>query len=297
MIVPLLCGALFGTAAWLACRVARGRPVELAHALGDLHRPRPLGSGSDPADPSIGNRIGRSAARGAAAAGLVTERLQHDLRIAERALERHAFEKVLLAAYGAALPLLVVIGLGAAGVAVPSLALAVLSTGCAVGGFLVPDLNLRQAVARRQRDFTFALGAYLELVTVILAGGGGVETALTDAAEAGDGPAFVELRRCLATCRLAGRTPWEAFAQLGDELGVPELAELAASVGLAGEQGAKVRSSLSAKASSLRDHELARTEAEAQSATERMALPLVMLLFGFVMFIGYPAVVRVLTSL
>jgi len=47
----------------------------------------------------------------------------------------------------------------------------------------------------------------------------------------------------------------------------------------------------------LRTHELAEAETADQSATERMSLPIVMLFAGFLFFIGFPAVERVLTGL
>ena len=62
-------------------------------------------------------------------------------------------------------------------------------------------------------------------------------------------------------------------------------------------KGAKVRASLAAKAASLRTHELAEAETADQAATERMSLPIVMLFAGFLFFIGFPAVERVLTGL
>ena len=43
--------------------------------------------------------------------------------------------------------------------------------------------------------------------------------------------------------------------------------------------------------------ELAEAESEAQAATERMAIPTAMLLFGFVLLIGFPAVITVLGGL
>ena len=76
-----------------------------------------------------------------------------------------------------------------------------------------------------------------------------------------------------------------------------ELCELAASVGLAGTEGARVRESLVAKASSLRAHELSEAESAAQSASERMSLPVVLLFVGFLVFLGYPAVDRILTGI
>ena len=81
---------------------------------------------------------------------------------------------------------------------------------------------------------------------------------------------------------------------LGVDLGVSELEELAAAVGLAGQEGARIRSSLAAKASTARRHELAEAESEANTVTERLFLPGVLLLTGFILFIGYPAVARIL---
>ena len=111
------------------------------------------------------------------------------------------------------------------------------------------------------------------------------------------GWAFAYLRRALDHARLARETPWAALGRLGQELGIGELSELAASVALAGTEGAKVRASLAAKAASLRTHELAEAETADQAATERMSLPVVLLFAGFLLFFGYPAVEHVLTGL
>ena len=76
-----------------------------------------------------------------------------------------------------------------------------------VGGFVLPDLGIRADAARRRRDFRHALGSFLDLVVVALAGGGGVETALSDAASIGNSWAFAYLRRALDGARLARRDP------------------------------------------------------------------------------------------
>lgn len=78
---------------------------------------------------------------------------------------------------------------------------------------------------------------------------------------------------------------------------MPELTELAASVGLAGTEGARIRQSVSAKASSLRTHLLSEAETEAQTASERMSLPVVLLFAGFLLFVGFPAVAQVAMNL
>jgi tight adherence protein C len=301
MIVPLLAGAGLGLAAFTLWRASSTPPRPLAVALESLNRPRSSIALIDTPGAESGRRvvrrIGSALVPLAEGTGLDLEGLRASLRITERPLEQHLFEKLLLAAYGVALPIVALLVTAAAGVALPLPAVLVGSVTLAAGGFVMPELTLRSAVERRRRDFRHALSSYLDLVGVILAGGGGTETALYDAAEAGDGWAYRQLRAALGACRLAGTTPWEAFADLGAELGVTELVELAATIGLAGEHGARVRGSLAAKAESLRTHELAEAETEAQAASERMALPLVMLLFGFVGFIGYPAIDRVITSL
>jgi hypothetical protein len=99
------------------------------------------------------------------------------------------------------------------------------------------------------------------------------------------------------TAKLTRTTPWSTLGQLGTELGVHQLSELAASVSLAGTEGARVRASLAAKAAALRTRELTDAEGDAQAATERMSLPVVVLFGGFLIFIGFPALASVLGGL
>jgi tight adherence protein C len=222
--------------------------------------------------------------------------VRHDLRLVGRPLERHAVDKLATALVGLAVPNAVGLLLTIAGSRAPLGALASAGLLFAVVGFFVPDLLLRDEVKRRRDGFRHALSAYLDLVNVLLAGSAGTETALAAAAEAGDGWAFAEIRACLDRARVMRTSPWDALAALGSELGVDELLELAASVRLAGEQGARIKSSLAAKAAALRGHQLARTEAAAQAASDKMALPNVLMFLGFIVFVGYPAFVSIVGS-
>lgn len=161
-------------------------------------------------------------------------------------------------------------------------------------GFLYPSVMLKAKAADRRRSFRHAFSSFLDIVSISLAGGRGVDSALHDGAEAGRGWAFDELRRALLEARLLGETPWSGLGRLGDDFAFPELRELAASAALAGDEGARVRSSLAAKAKSLRLHGLADIETAAQAATERMTLPVVLLMLGFIVFLVYPAIEQVL---
>lgn len=176
-----------------------------------------------------------------------------------------------------------------AGVVVP-LPLALLVLACGVVGptAVIFERVSKQANAAR-RTFSYALSSYLDLASVLLAGGAGSETALNAAASTGGSWSFLLIREALENAR-AGRIPsWRVFGNLGRELGIVDLERLAGSMQLAGEQGAKVRTSLAAQADALRTRQISEIEADAQAATERMGVPTVLLFVGFIALLGYPA--------
>ncbi|MET8845996.1 type II secretion system F family protein [Amycolatopsis sp. NPDC004625] len=234
---------------------------------------------------------------GLRALGLPGRRLARDLRTMGRGADTHLATKIMLACAGLLTPFLVqgvlaVLG-GPLGFEVP-LVLALVS---AAAGFIAPDLEVRGKATRARAQFRAALSAFLDLVWITLAGGSGVEAALLAAADVGRDGAFAQLRRALDNASLTRTAPWTTLQRLGEDLDIAELAELAASISLAGTEGAKVRASLAAKAAALRTHLVADAEAEAQAATERMALPVTLLFLGFLGFIAYPAVTQVLNGL
>lgn len=293
MIGLALLGAGIGVGAWLLVRSLAPRPLELAAIESRLSRPGVPATGEPPARPAR-DRLAAAAARLLPALGHHSDR-SHLLRLAGRTPERHALDKLVGASGGLTGTALLGAGLTLTGVGPPPVVLAFAAVLVAAGGFVLPDLLLRDEAEKRRRAFRHALSSYLDLVNVILAGGGGIETSLHAAADAGDGWAFASIRRALDRARLTNRSPWDTLAELGDDLGIEELAELAASVELAGSQGARIRASLAAKADSLRGHQVAETEAAAEAATERMTIPVAVLLFGFLVFIAYPAVQQITT--
>ena len=289
-----LLGAGVGLGIWIILRAVSPRPAPLGQALAALDR-RSSVANADPGVDSLERHIGRAARRLVGALGGDLDRVEPDLRVLERTPARHALDKLVGALGGLTVPLLVWAGLGFTGIRLPIAGMVGLSAAAAVAGWILPDHALAEQAERRRKAFRHALSSYLDLVNVIIAGGGGIQTALYTAAEAGDGWAFAAIRRSLDPARLTQRSPWDTFADLSRDLGVPELAELAAAVSLAGTHGARIRSSLAAKADTLRGHQVAETEAAAESATERMTIPVAVLLFGFLVFVAYPAVQQITT--
>lgn len=297
MIAALGAGALIGLGVLVLFRGAVPARPPLAAVLARLQHGTGRSVVQAPEEPDLSLRLGRWLSGRDSSDRLVSARVRLDLRVMNRAVERHLTEKVLTLLVGVGLTLALVASGQVTHLRIHGPFAVGLGVVLGLVGFLVPDLTLHSQAEERRRSFRYALGSFFDLVVIGLAGGGGVESALHDAAQIGEGWAFGQLQRALAASRLTRETPWAALGRVGQELGIGELEELAASVGLAGTEGARVRDSLAAKAASLRSHELSQAEAEAQSASERMSLPVVLLFLGFLVFVGYPALSRIIVGL
>jgi tight adherence protein C len=196
-----------------------------------------------------------------------------------------------------ALPVLVgaaaVAGLpGPAAVALPGW----LALSAGVVGFLLPDAALRRRAAGRRRDFRVAVGGYLDLVAMRMASGAGLAEALADAAGIGAGPAFARLRTTLADARTDGLTPAAALHRLGTELALPELVDTGTRLALVDASGAQAEQSLRTSAAALRDRERTDAHGAANERSQSMLVAQVVLGLGFLLFLGYPAVAKILAT-
>lgn len=220
-----------------------------------------------------------------------------DLSMIGRSLETHLAVSIVAAVLGFFVPLvgsaLVGVVLGSSFGLVPVWAGLV---GALVGG-LLPTTRVKSAADSRRRDFRHVVSSFLDLVAMNLSGGRGVPEALQSAAAISDSWAMLRIRDALATARLQGVTPWVALGELGNELRVDELRDLAAALGLVAEDGAKVRDSLYARSESMRQRELADSEGRAQAQSQSMLVAQLLLCVGFLIFLTYPAVARVLGGL
>ncbi|MDA2956955.1 MAG: type II secretion system F family protein [Actinomycetota bacterium] len=214
---------------------------------------------------------------------------ERDLAVTGTNSSRYASEQVICAALAFSTPIAMYVVLGIGGVNFPIPMVVLLSATFGVLGLQIPRLTLTQKARRARVNFRSSLSSYLDLVSIMLSGGAGIETALVAAARVGDGPTYRVITDSLDVARSTGRSPWEVLAEEGRRIGVDELPELAATVKLGGEQGARMTSSLVAKAASLRQKHMAEVEAAANSSTERMGLPMVLMFVAFLVLLGYPA--------
>ena len=293
----LLGGALSGAGVLMLVLILAPPAVQPAAALAELdsqrdeRRLRQEARRLNPRERALPDWLDALGYRAAALlrrTGIDLGALNSDLSVLGRSLERHLVTSLLLGLLGFGAPLLIT-ALGAlAGRPTGSLPLlACLVLGAAMAA--LPTVRLRSRAAQARRDFRHVVGSFLDLVSMSLSAGRGVPEALDAASALSDDPAMARIRDALAAARLRGETPWAAMGRLGTTLRIDELRDLSAALALVAEDGAKIRESLSARATSMRRRELADAEGRAGENSESMLVAQLVIAIGFIVFLVYPA--------
>lgn len=306
-LVGAVIGALLFALVWHLAAPQPSALVQLARF--DAHREthRSTTTALDDAAPVAGSGsrwgpVGVWQARaGAWLAGRLTARgigytsLRQDLALTGHSIEAALGRKLLaggagfLLVAGTAVVVRVTSGWGMPPAAVTAAAVVV-----GLGFAFLPDLEARREASARRREFRRALAAYLDLVALEMAGSAAPTEALPNAARVGGGWAMAMLRETLWRASLSGHDQWQALTDLGARIGVPELRDLGALVRLVGRDGARIRQTLTTRAATMRRKELADAEGEAGEKDQSMRLAQILIGFGFIVFLTYPAVVNVL---
>ncbi len=219
--------------------------------------------------------------------------LRADLAVLDRSWEAFLATKLMLAAAGLVFGPFLFAVVWEVGFGLNPIIPVWLALVFAVVFFLLPDLEVRRDAAEKRKDLRRVVGAYLDLVSMNLAGGRGLPEALMAAAEISDGWALMRIRNCLADARITGTSQWVALGQLGTDLGVEELQDLGVTLALVADDGAKVRESLASRAETMRHRELAEIEGEAGQQSQSMLVAQLLLAAGFLVFLIFPAAMRV----
>lgn len=226
--------------------------------------------------------------------GLPRKKIRLDLAICGREPAQHLAEQASTALLGFLVPPALAAMLTLGGIAISWHFPLWASLVCAGLGMFLPDLALASEATKRRIQLRNAVSGMLDIVVISLASGSGIEQALRDGTDDPDGWADQALRHAVEAAHLRRRPPWQTLGELGETLGMTALSELAAALSMAGSEGARIKATLSARSAALQAHQLAEAEAAAASATERMVLPVVAQLGGFMIFIIFPAFATVL---
>jgi Flp pilus assembly protein TadB len=277
----LALGAVFGGGVWAVLSGLRPRRRKLDAALARL-------SGAEDADEQAGL---------AARLGLPSRRTRSDLACLGQSPADH-LRRQAIRAFGFAFAPAVLSGLAVLIGAGVAWMLPVWSGLFAAAiAYLAGELAVHRAADAARVEYRHVLASYLDQVVIALSGGAGLSSAIYGSARAGTVPKWQAIATVLERARLLGQRPWDAIAEFGSRIGVAEFEQLAATVGLAGDEGARVRDSLAARTETMRAARVAEIEADNASDTEKMSLPLVLFGAGILAFVLYPSLHAVLTGL
>lgn len=159
---------------------------------------------------------------------------------------------------------------------------------------LVPRGRVHTAAQQARDDFGRAVGAYIDIVIVESRAGSLPRQALERAAEVGESWVFVRIREVLRRSRWSGQAPWDSLHELADDLGVPDLADMANKVQLAGAQGAPIADQLQASVASMRATRVSRDIAAANRRAGILSAPVSVLVLVFMLILITPIILRFL---
>lgn len=297
--IALLAGGLIGLGISLLVWRFKPAQVDLATALDRLSPDRSLGRASTDGaeapdhEQDARDRLGQWAMRALPLDSLGAPPYR-ELALMRVPVHRFYGEKVLFAILGAFLPMLLYVFAEFVGFAVPWF-LAVV--GALIGGslmFFLPDYNITDDAKAARKEFGRALASYIDLVALERNSGSGPRQAMEIAANIGDSWVFRRLAEELSRSRWSGLPPWDALRRLSDELGLPELADLADIMRLSGEEGAQVYQTLRSRSQSMRTAELNSALADANATGERMSIPMSVLGVIFMGILVTPSLLSIL---
>jgi Flp pilus assembly protein TadB len=161
--------------------------------------------------------------------------------------------------------------------------------------WFMPNYNAVDDAKKARIEFNRALGAYIDMVATGVRDGASGQQALRAAAEVGDKWVFKRIERELRRARYMTRAPWDSLHALADELGVPELDDLADIMQQSGQDGSQIYTNLRARAAALRSAMLSAEVSKANAASERMYIPASLLGVVFMAILVAPSLLRFTT--
>lgn len=275
--------------------------VDLADALGRFTPPRhPVRAPAVGPDRTVGgldgsHRLGLWAARTLPPA-VWARTPARDLGLLQVPLARFYGDKVRNALLGAVIPTVLVSPLVVLGVGVP-VAVPVVG-GLLVAGlmFFLPDYNVADEAKKARVEARRALTAYIDLVTLERSAGSMAGEAMKNAAALGRSWIFVRIAQELDQTQWSGIPPWTALKALADDLGLPDLHDVADILEMTGTESSAAIETLQERSKALREAILTDDIGAANAASERMTIPGALLAAVFAALLGAPALLGILAS-
>lgn len=167
----------------------------------------------------------------------------------------------------------------AAGAVIASLAgrgsagFALLSGGCALVGWLLPLLGVRDTARRLRNEMDRIVRYWAILVAQQVSAGADPAAAMLVASRAGRRPGWRLLHRFLLAAQQERRPPWEGLVDLVNRYGITNLVPIVSSLGLAVSRGTRLSEAILVAADALWEEETSREREKAARRAQIIVLP------------------------
>ncbi|MET8507534.1 hypothetical protein ABZV60_23205 [Streptomyces sp. NPDC004787] len=284
----VVCGAAVGAGAALLAGELLPSAPRLGPALRRL----------DPPAPRPGQQSAPRASLSSAWAGRLAERMpgrlpRADLDLLAQSPEQFVTNKVALALLGLLVPLVPALGWVLMGLSVPLYLPAIAGVLLAPVLWFVPDWAVTSEAAKARTEFAHAAAAWMDLVATRMASNVAADQALEDAARIGQGWAFARIQEALLRARTEKSSPWQALDDLGVQLNLQVLTDVADIMRLSSDDGASVYDTLRNRAKSLTGELLTAEAARANADSEKLHTPAALLAVIAMIAMAFPAVLNI----
>lgn len=164
-------------------------------------------------------------------------------------------------------------------------------------GFMLPDFWLRSRVRQRKTEITRTLPDALDMLTICVDAGAGLDSAMLKISEKWKNAIATEFGKVVAEIRI-GKTRREALLNMAERTGVPEVASFVAVLLQADQFGLSIANVLHNQSEQLRVRRWQRAEEEARKVPIKLLFPLIFLIFPALLAVtigpAVPLLMRVL---
>lgn len=166
----------------------------------------------------------------------------------------------------------------------------------AVLGFFFPDMWLKSLIDRRQKEIRKALPDALDLLTICVEAGLGLDAAIDRVQEKWDNELSLIFARVLREMQL-GKLRRDALRDMATRVGIPEITSFVAAVIQSEQLGVSMSNVLRIQADAMRVKRRQLAEEEAAKAPVKMLFPMAFLIFPSIMIVLLgPAGIQLMTS-
>lgn len=159
--------------------------------------------------------------------------------------------------------------------------------------FWLPDIWLRQRAEKRRQQITRSLPDFIDLLTICVEAGLGLDSAIAKIAEEAKGPLAEEMRRLLSEIQF-GQSRRQAWHNLAERLQIKEVNSLSLAISQAELFGVSIGKVLRVQAEQLRTQWRQEAEERALKIPTKLVFPLVLCIFpALLLIILGPAAINI----